>query len=151
MSKSSKKSTSSKTSVKPVYRRVLLKISGEALMGNQPYGQDQKTIERICRDIKSAIEIGVELCLVVGGGNIFRGMEGANNGMERASADYMGMLATVLNALAIQNTNRTFAAAPCAIWSAAASLFSPLAPATRISPPTRRLRCAPTKWAVISS
>lgn len=86
------------------YPRVLLKISGEALMGNQPYGQDLKTVERICRDIKSAVELGVEFCLVVGGGNIFRGIEGANSGMERASADYMGMLATVLNALAIQNT-----------------------------------------------
>ena len=106
MNKSLKKSTAkySKTAQKPQYRRVLLKISGEALMGDQKYGQDQKTIERICRDIKGALKIGVELCLVVGGGNIFRGMEGANNGMERASADYMGMLATVLNALAIQNT-----------------------------------------------
>jgi uridylate kinase len=93
-----------KPSAKPLYRRVLLKISGEALMGGGEYGQDQKTIERICRDIKSALEIGVELCLVVGGGNIFRGIDGANSGMERASADYMGMLATVLNALALQNT-----------------------------------------------
>ncbi|MDE3060862.1 MAG: UMP kinase [Pseudomonadota bacterium] len=92
-----------KVSSKPLYRRVLLKISGEALMGDRAYGQDPKTIERICRDIKSAVDIGVELCLVVGGGNIFRGIEGANSGMERASADYMGMLATVLNALAIQN------------------------------------------------
>lgn len=86
------------------YKRVLLKISGEALMGDQPYGQDLKTIERICKDIKSAVEQGVEFCLVVGGGNIFRGIEGANSGMERASADYMGMLATLLNALAVQNT-----------------------------------------------
>jgi uridylate kinase len=89
---------------KPQYKRVLLKISGEALMGDQPYGQDLKTIERICKDIKSAMALGVELCLVVGGGNIFRGIEGANSGMERASADYMGMLATLLNALAVQNT-----------------------------------------------
>lgn len=100
MSTAPKKSPSSK----PRYRRVLLKISGEALMGDQPYGQDPKTLDRICRDIKSAIEIGVEVCLVVGGGNIFRGIQGAAAGMERASADYMGMLATVLNALAIQNT-----------------------------------------------
>lgn len=104
MSKALKKTTSPKSKAKPVYKRVLLKISGEALMGDQGYGQDSKTIERICRDIKGALDIGVELCLVVGGGNIFRGMEGANNGIERASADYMGMLATVLNALAIQNT-----------------------------------------------
>ena len=93
-----------KPKIKPAYKRVLLKISGEALMGDQQYGQDIKTIRRICEDIKSALEIGVELCLVVGGGNIFRGIEGAKGGMERASADYMGMLATVLNALAIQNT-----------------------------------------------
>ncbi|HUP68257.1 MAG TPA: UMP kinase, partial [Acidimicrobiales bacterium] len=93
-----------KTSAKPLYRRILLKISGEALMGGRSYGQDAKTVERICRDIKSALDIGIEVCLVVGGGNIFRGIEGAASGMERASADYMGMLATVLNALAIQNT-----------------------------------------------
>jgi uridylate kinase len=104
MSKALKKSPSARASCKPLYRRVLLKISGEALMGDQKYGQDSKTIERICRDIKSALEIGIEICLVVGGGNIFRGIDGANSGMERASADYMGMLATVLNALAIQNT-----------------------------------------------
>jgi uridylate kinase len=98
------KKTVAKAVGKPMYKRVLLKISGEALMGDQNYGQDQKTIERICVDIKSALEIGVELCLVVGGGNIFRGIDGATKGMDRASADYMGMLATVLNALAIQNT-----------------------------------------------
>ena len=104
MTQTAKSSSKQNTKTKPLYKRVLLKISGEALMGGQKYGQDQKTIERICRDIKGAMAIGVEVCLVVGGGNIFRGMEGANNGMERASADYMGMLATVLNALAIQNT-----------------------------------------------
>lgn len=103
MSKALKKSPP-KTKAKPLYKRVLLKISGEALMGDKPYGQDPKTLERIARDIKQAVNIGVEVCLVVGGGNIFRGIEGANSGMERASADYMGMLATVLNALAIQNT-----------------------------------------------
>jgi uridylate kinase len=97
------KNPQSKSMSKPVYRRVLLKISGEALMGAQGYGQDPKTIERICRDIKSTIDMGVQLCLVVGGGNIFRGIDGEANGMERASADYMGMIATVLNALALQN------------------------------------------------
>ncbi|MCC7260675.1 MAG: UMP kinase [Alphaproteobacteria bacterium] len=85
------------------YKRVLLKISGEALMGDQQYGQDLATLRRICEEIKSVRDLGVELCLVVGGGNIFRGIAGAAQGMERASADYMGMLATVLNALAIQN------------------------------------------------
>lgn len=87
----------------PRYKRVLLKISGEALMGNQAYGHDQEILGRICNEIKSVVEKGVEVCLVVGGGNIYRGMSGAAQGMERASADYMGMLATVLNALALQN------------------------------------------------
>ncbi len=88
---------------KPIYRKVLLKISGEALMGKQSYGHDQETIQRICADVKAVTAMGTEVCLVVGGGNIYRGMSGAEHGMERASADYMGMLATVLNALALQN------------------------------------------------
>ena len=85
------------------YKRVLLKISGEALMGSESFGIHQQTVERIAREIKDGIELGVELCLVIGGGNIFRGLSMAENGMERASADYMGMLATVMNALAMQN------------------------------------------------
>jgi len=88
---------------KPLYRKILLKISGEALMGKQSYGHDQDIIRHICEDIKAVTEMGSEVCLVVGGGNIYRGMSGAEHGMERASADYMGMLATVLNALALQN------------------------------------------------
>lgn len=72
-------------------------------MGNQQFGQDPDTVKRICAEIKSAVDIGVEVCVVVGGGNIYRGISGAAKGMERSSADYMGMLATVLNALAIQN------------------------------------------------
>lgn len=87
----------------PKYKRVLLKISGEALMGDQSYGHDQTILKRICEEIKTVTAMGVEVCLVVGGGNIYRGMSGAAQGMERASADYMGMLATVLNALALQN------------------------------------------------
>jgi uridylate kinase len=89
--------------MKPLYNRILLKISGEALMGQKSYGQDDAVIDRICQDIKSAIEMGVQICMVVGGGNIYRGMSAAARGMERSSADYMGMLATVLNALAVQN------------------------------------------------
>lgn len=85
------------------YKRILLKVSGEALMGEQHYGHDAPTIERICRDIKEVHDKGVQVCLVVGGGNIYRGMSAAEGGMERASADYMGMLATVINALAVQN------------------------------------------------
>ncbi|HEY4115802.1 MAG TPA: UMP kinase [Rhizomicrobium sp.] len=84
------------------YSRVLLKISGEALMGSQPYGIDIGTVERIAADVRDAVESGTQVCLVIGGGNIFRGLAGAAAGIERATADYMGMLATVMNALAMQ-------------------------------------------------
>jgi uridylate kinase len=86
-----------------LYRRILLKISGEALMGEQDYGLDAAMVDRIAAEVKSVHALGVEICLVIGGGNIFRGIAGAARGMERASADYMGMLATVINALAMQN------------------------------------------------
>jgi len=85
------------------YKRVLLKISGEALMGESQYGIDQNVCDRIAQEVLEAVRSGGEMCLVIGGGNIFRGMQGAAKGMERASADYMGMLATVMNALAMQN------------------------------------------------
>jgi len=87
----------------PIYRRVLLKISGEALMGSGSYGLDLATVDRVAGEIKEAKAIGTEVCAVIGGGNIFRGLQAAASGMERASADYMGMLATVMNALAMQN------------------------------------------------
>ena len=87
----------------PIYRRVLLKISGEALMGSGSYGLDMATVDRVAGEIKEAKGIGTEVCAVIGGGNIFRGLQAAASGMERASADYMGMLATVMNALAMQN------------------------------------------------
>jgi uridylate kinase len=86
----------------PKYRRVLLKVSGEALMGSQSYGIDVSTVERIASDIKEAAGVGAQLCLVVGGGNIFRGLSGAAAGIDRSTADYMGMLATIMNALAMQ-------------------------------------------------
>jgi uridylate kinase len=89
--------------LKAHYRRVLLKISGEALMGPQEFGLDQDTVARIARDVQTVSRMGVEICLVIGGGNIFRGIAGAAQGMQRAAADYMGMLATVMNALALQN------------------------------------------------
>jgi uridylate kinase len=85
------------------YRRVLLKISGEVLMGDGEFGLNPETVDRIAGDIAQVHESGIELCLVVGGGNIFRGVSVAAQGMERASADYMGMLATVMNALALQS------------------------------------------------
>ncbi len=89
-------------SITPKYRRILLKVSGEALMGNGQFGIDTDTIDRIARDVKEAADIGVQICMVVGGGNIFRGLAGAAKGIDRATADYMGMLATVMNALALQ-------------------------------------------------
>src|SRR5580692_8731799 len=85
------------------YRRVLLKISGEALMGERDYGLDPAVVSRIADEIQSVHALGVEVCVVIGGGNIFRGVSAAAVGMERASADYMGMLATVINSLAMQN------------------------------------------------
>ncbi len=86
----------------PKYRRVLLKVSGEALMGAGQFGIDVDTIDRIARDVKQAAEAGSQICMVVGGGNIFRGLAGSAKGIDRATADYMGMLATVMNALAMQ-------------------------------------------------
>jgi uridylate kinase len=88
---------------RPSYRRVLLKLSGEALMGERDYGLDPSTVRRIASEVRTIHDMGVEVCLVVGGGNIFRGVSGAASGMDRASADYMGMLATVINALAMQS------------------------------------------------
>src|SRR5262249_2852950 len=85
------------------YRRVLLKISGEALMGERDYGLDPAMIGRIAEEIRSVHSLGAELCLVIGGGNIFRGLSGTTVGMDRAAGDYMGMLATVINSLAMQN------------------------------------------------
>ncbi|HSC19468.1 MAG TPA: UMP kinase [Rhizomicrobium sp.] len=84
------------------YARVLLKISGEALMGAEAYGIDIETVDRIAADVADAVRAGTQICLVIGGGNIFRGLAGAAKGIERATADYMGMLATVMNALAVQ-------------------------------------------------
>ncbi len=88
---------------KPVYQRILLKISGEALMGDQGFGLHPPTVQKIAEEVKKVHELGVEICLVIGGGNIFRGLSGSAQGMERASADYMGMLATIMNALGMQS------------------------------------------------
>lgn len=85
------------------YKRVLLKLSGEALMGDRDYGLDASVVDRVAAEIKDVVAQGVEVCVVIGGGNIFRGISGAASGMERATADYMGMLATSINALAMQN------------------------------------------------
>lgn len=87
----------------PYYHRILLKLSGEALMGDAGYGIDPKVIIRIAHEVREVHELGVEIALVVGGGNIFRGLKASASGMDRASADYMGMLATVMNAVALQD------------------------------------------------
>jgi len=87
----------------PKYKRILLKLSGEALMGEGKYGIDTHTLSQIASEVKEVVGLGVEVALVIGGGNIFRGVSGAAKGMDRSSADYMGMLATVINSLALQD------------------------------------------------
>ena len=90
----------------PAYRRILLKLSGEALMGDDPYGINRETIDRIVAEISEIARLGVEIAIVIGGGNIFRGVAPGAAGMDRATADYMGMLATLMNALALQDALR---------------------------------------------
>ena len=90
----------------PAYKRILLKLSGEALMGDDSYGINRPTIARIVSEIKEVVELGVQVAIVIGGGNIFRGVALGAAGMDRATADYMGMMATVMNALALQDTMR---------------------------------------------
>ena len=87
----------------PKYKRILLKLSGEALMGDDAYGINRATINRIVVEVKEVVDLGVQVAVVIGGGNIFRGVAPAAEGMDRATADYMGMLATVMNALALQD------------------------------------------------
>ncbi len=87
----------------PIYKRVMLKVSGEALMGDGEYGLDTQTCHRIAEDVRGVVSLGIEVCMVIGGGNIFRGIAGAAAGMDRAQADSMGMLATVMNALGMQS------------------------------------------------
>jgi uridylate kinase len=106
-------------STKPNYRRALLKLSGEMLLGSQTYGIDNAVASRFAREIKAAADAGTQICVVIGGGNIFRGMAGAASGMDRVKADYIGMLATVMNAVAVAN-----ALEQC---GAKAVVFSPIA------------------------
>lgn len=93
----------SESDIKPAYKRILLKLSGEALMGDDAYGINRATITDIVKQIKEVVDLGVEVAVVIGGGNIFRGVAPAAAGMDRATADYMGMLATVMNAMALQD------------------------------------------------
>ncbi|MGL5052237.1 MAG: UMP kinase [Cetobacterium sp.] len=90
--------------MKPVYNRILLKLSGEALMGDQEFGISSETITSYARQIKEIVELGVEVGIVIGGGNIFRGLSGTEQGIDRVTGDHMGMLATVINSLALQNS-----------------------------------------------
>ena len=92
--------------VTPKFKRILLKLSGEALMGGDAYGINRQTISEIVGEVKSVVDLGVQVGVVIGGGNIFRGVAPAANGMDRAQADYMGMLATVMNGLALQDAMR---------------------------------------------
>src|ERR1700733_3025242 len=96
-------STAGGTANPPAYRRILLKLSGEALMGDLAYGTDPERVQAIAREIAAVHERGIEIAIVVGGGNIYRGLRAAARGMDRATGDYMGMLATVLNALVLQD------------------------------------------------
>lgn len=91
-------------SQKPAFKRILLKLSGEALSGKQGFGVDLEVLKELSENLKEIVDLGVEVAIVIGGGNIFRGMQASESGMDRASADYMGMLATVMNALAIQDS-----------------------------------------------
>jgi uridylate kinase len=93
-------------SAAPRFKRILLKLSGEALMGDDAYGINRETLWRIVNEVKTVTDLGVEVGVVIGGGNIFRGMAGASSGMDRATADYMGMLATVMNAMALSDAMR---------------------------------------------
>jgi uridylate kinase len=88
---------------KPTFKRILLKISGEVLMGGREYGIDPETTDRMANEIKDVVNMGVQVCVAIGGGNIFRGVAGAANGMDRVTADYIGMMAIIMNALALQS------------------------------------------------
>ena len=89
--------------IQPKYKRVIIKLSGEALAGHQGFGLEHQILDSIARQVKEVVEAGVETAIVVGGGNIWRGVSGSAGGMDRATADYMGMLATVINSLALQD------------------------------------------------
>ncbi|MCS6998198.1 MAG: UMP kinase [Aquificaceae bacterium] len=102
----------------PVYKRVLLKLSGEAFAGDQDFGIDPKFLQYVCGEIKSLVGAGVQVAVVIGGGNIFRGVEGLEIGIDRATGDYMGMLATVINALALQSALERLAQVPTRVLSA---------------------------------
>jgi len=151
----------------PAYKRILLKLSGEALMGDDAFGINRATIVRMVREIQVVTQLGCEVAVVIGGGNIFRGVAGGSVGMDRATADYMGMLATVMNSLALADTIRQEGMTarvmsaigieqvvepyvrPKALQYLEEGMWwcLPREPETRFSPPTRLLRCAGPKLA----
>jgi uridylate kinase len=138
---------------KPKYRRVIVKLSGEALSGPEKFGIHQPTIDRFAADLVAAHRLGVGLGVVVGGGNVLRGAKVSEDGLSRPTADAMGMLATVMNALVLEAAiERVRFARPmsvsgrCAISKTTGSSCSPGAPAIRISQPTQPRSCAPPKW-----
>ena len=151
----------------PKYRRVMLKLGGEALQGKREHGISPETCDAIAQEIKEVKDLGIQLAIVIGGGNIFRGQAGTKHGLDRATGDYMGMLATVINALryrmrwrntasipasnppsrCVLSPNRSSAAARFVILKKVASSSSPPAQATRFSRPTPPPRCAPTRSA----
>ena len=154
------------TSNTPKYKRILLKMSGEALMGDQAFGLDAKVVRRIASEIRQLVDAGVEVAIVVGGGNLFRGAQLAALGMERVTGDHMGMLATLMNALAIQDALEQIEV-PVRVMSAliidqvcepfirrrairhlekGRVVIAPLAPAIRFSPPTAPPVCAQSSW-----
>src|SRR3954464_8988349 len=163
----------------PKYKRILLKLSGEALMGEDAFGINRQTIEQIVSEIAQVSRMGVEIGVVIGGGNIFRGVAPGAAGMDRATADYMGMLATVMNALALQDAMRHAGLASRALSALnieqvgepyfrgkgtpypgeggsapsrkARSSSSPPVRAIRFSPPTPQRRCEAARWARRSS
>ena len=156
---------SKSATLRPKYRRVMLKLSGESLLGGRDHGISPETCDAIAKEIKEVKELGIELAIVIGGGNIFRGVAGSKRGLERATGDFMGMLATVINALALQDSLER-AGAPTRVQSAiemravaepfirrravrhlekAAWSFSPPVPVIHFSPLTLRRLCVPVK------
>ena len=161
MAVSSEETLAAPREAQSMFRRVLLKLSGESLMGDREYGMDRATIDAIAEEIVDVQSSGVEIAIVVGAGNIYRGMEAAAEGMDRATGDYAGMLATVLNSLALQDAledrggdtrilsalelrkspSRTSGGGRSGISKRAASSSSRPARAIRSSPPTPQPRC----------
>ena len=156
------------TAKKPKFSRILLKLSGEALGGDTGVGISPEAVQHMAGQIREVRELGVQVVVVVGGGNIFRGLSGSERGIERATGDYMGMLATIINALALagragktrlrprackapspcrRSPNPSSAGARCGIWKKAAWSFSAAARAILIFPRTPPPRCAPTRSA----